>query len=293
MPRAPRSKQARRLPSCRRCGGRRFASAADPAAIKSIAKPPPTQARAGSGCHPIARHLAVAVEHRALVQHQVGRLERAAGARAGEQFDALARRDIAGDRAGHGDALGGDPGVDDRAFRQDQVFARDFALDFALDAGRRAEGQFTDNFGSSSDARLVTASFIRHYRELSTAGTEFATMMLPQAGEVKRMVEVAPLGCRILSTSRERCWRKKTEGRDCSRPSCRLHLHPASPTCQRYPGGLSSPKPTSPPPEATPTPDRAAAPTHPTLAHHMPELPPPASTQTTPEVKPPSHLSLR
>jgi hypothetical protein len=56
-----------------------------------------------------------------------------------------------------------------------------FALHLAFNSGRRAKSQFADDLGSSTDARLASAGFIRHKPALSTTGTELESLMMLHA----------------------------------------------------------------------------------------------------------------
>src|ERR1700722_3721935 len=102
----------------------------------------------------LRRHLAVAVELRALVEYEARRTDRALHARRRHQLDALTRSHFAAERTGNRDLGRGDSRAHDGAGRDDDLLSGDLAFRFAFDFHRAAKVELARSLGAFSDPRF-------------------------------------------------------------------------------------------------------------------------------------------
>src|SRR5579862_8551180 len=102
----------------------------------------------------LRRHLAVAVELRALIEYEAGRVDRALDARRRHQLDPLTRSHFAAERTGDRHLGRGNPRAHHGAGRDDDFFAADLAFRFAFDFHRAAEVELARDLGAFSDSRF-------------------------------------------------------------------------------------------------------------------------------------------
>src|SRR5712691_2632893 len=136
------------------------------------------RAAAGAGGRG-GRHLAIALEERALLDHQARRHERGLHLGAGQQLDALAPLDAAADRAADGDDAALDLRVDlSRLAHDERVLRDDAALELAVDAEGVAEAQLAVELGARVHEAVEVLGGqtldLDHLRPLSRLGADQA-----------------------------------------------------------------------------------------------------------------------
>src|SRR5271154_6439397 len=100
----------------------------------------------------LRRHLAIAVELRAFVEHQARRADIALHSRRRHQLDAFARGHFAAECAGDRHLARADPRTHDRAGRDHDFVAADLTFRFAFDFHRAAKGKLARGLGAFADS---------------------------------------------------------------------------------------------------------------------------------------------
>src|ERR1019366_720248 len=134
---------------------------------------PRLPAKRGSRSELLGRHLAVAVELRALIEHQARRADRALRSRRRHQLDAFARRHFAAERARDRHLARGNPRAHHRAGRDYNFISGDLAFRFAFDFYRASEVEFPRSLGAFSDPRLESRFFVERHMLIAFPGLGF------------------------------------------------------------------------------------------------------------------------
>src|SRR5208282_3291322 len=121
----------------------------------------------------LRRHLAIAVELRALVQHQAWRAYRALHSRRRHQLDAFPRRHFAAERARDRYLARGNPRTHHRAGRDYNFISGDLAFRFAFDFYRAAKVEFPRSLGAFSYPGLESRFFVERHIPIAFPGLGF------------------------------------------------------------------------------------------------------------------------